>query len=624
MLTQIRKFSSSLVVKVLFIVLISSFVIWGIADVFRPGQGNDWAARVGSHEISKRDFEADYQAAVRRLQSALGADFDPATARSLGVAQSVIGQMINRALLTLEAEHLGLHASDAELKETLMQDPRLRDQQGQLDVARFRDFLQRLGRTQDAFFAELRKDIDAQALIGTVEDGVFLPEASRSLIAQHFAEARRIEYVEIKYDDMPSAAEPSESVLQEFYHTHIDQFMEPERRSAVALTINGKNFEPRIEVTEAELRATYESRKDEFGVPERRSFEQLLLADERIARDLVAQAGSDEALAAVAARGASGHGVVRVGPVARPDLPPDLAIAVFDGEANAVRLAKTPLGWHIVRVLSVEPSSIAPFETVAPGLRDELRRERVSEMVIDLGNRVDEGVARGKTLEAIADELGLGLRKIDAIDVQGRDAAGAPLADVPPKMLETIFASVKDVPSSLIEATREELFVVRVDSIQPAAPRAFADIRASVLAAWQRDQKMSAARQQADEIVKQTATATSLQTAASAKGFAFATAGPFTRRESPSDTQVPVAVIRQFLAKPAGVAAAIPSERGIFVGLGRIEQAATTNSQGALQESDLASAETALDDDVLQQFLSSLRGRFPVRVNETALQARAE
>ena len=44
MLEAIRKRAGSLVVKILFLFLVLSFVVWGIADVFRPGGGADWAA----------------------------------------------------------------------------------------------------------------------------------------------------------------------------------------------------------------------------------------------------------------------------------------------------------------------------------------------------------------------------------------------------------------------------------------------------------------------------------------------------------------------------------------------------------------------------------------------------
>ena len=53
MLETIRKYTGSFVVKLLFVILILSFGVWGVADVFRPGRGADWwLLGIGFIEIS--------------------------------------------------------------------------------------------------------------------------------------------------------------------------------------------------------------------------------------------------------------------------------------------------------------------------------------------------------------------------------------------------------------------------------------------------------------------------------------------------------------------------------------------------------------------------------------------
>ena len=57
MLEAIRKRAGSFVVKILFVILVLSFFVWGIADVFRPGSSAEWAAEVGDRKISTQALQ---------------------------------------------------------------------------------------------------------------------------------------------------------------------------------------------------------------------------------------------------------------------------------------------------------------------------------------------------------------------------------------------------------------------------------------------------------------------------------------------------------------------------------------------------------------------------------------
>ena len=77
MLEAIRKRAGSFVVKILFAILVMSFFIWGIADVFRPKGGTEWAAKVGDRKISTQALSEEYRAALSRLGSTLGSHWVP-------------------------------------------------------------------------------------------------------------------------------------------------------------------------------------------------------------------------------------------------------------------------------------------------------------------------------------------------------------------------------------------------------------------------------------------------------------------------------------------------------------------------------------------------------------------
>lgn len=89
MLEAIRKRSASFLVKLLFGLLVLSFGLWGIADVFSPGQSDNWVAEVGDVRVSAATASNEYQRELRRLNTAFG-NIDQEQARALGLPSRVL------------------------------------------------------------------------------------------------------------------------------------------------------------------------------------------------------------------------------------------------------------------------------------------------------------------------------------------------------------------------------------------------------------------------------------------------------------------------------------------------------------------------------------------------------
>lgn len=620
MIADIRKYADSLVVKVLFAVLMLSFVIWGVADVFRPRQSSGWVAKVGDREISRSEFDTELRATVRQLQQSFGGSLDAAAIQSLGISRSVLNQMINRTLIEVEAESLGLRAGDDLLRQTLIEDRRFRTADGQFNNAAFQAFVQRLGRTQEAFFNDLRRELSARALVSTVEAGVVLPKDILKTIERYFAEQRRIEAVAVRFDDMKIEATADDAALQAFYAAHGEDYRRPEYRKATVAVIDSAELAAHTKIDEAEIKSAYEERIDEFARPEQRTFRQMLFKNEAEARWAAEQLKAGRNWDDVArAPEAGAPAVATLGPIGRNGLPEDLRVAVFDQAKGAPGdPVKSSLGWHIIEVVAVEEGVTPPLAEVSEQLARQLAEEKAVDQMIDLGNRLEEAVGRGKSLEAAAEELGLTLRTFDAIDAHGSDAAGHMLPDLPPKLVQTIFASPKGVPGSLVEADRDTLFLLRVDEIQPSIVRPFEEVRDAVNAAWTRDQKEQKARDLARQIIERGGSG-SLADAAAGFGLKPVTAEPFSRLGTPPADKLPVPVIRQAMEAPAGRLLSIPTDEAVFVAVSWPLPNAEGAASDAVLDEERGKALDLLRDDVVGQYLEALRGRHPVRINQTAL-----
>lgn len=620
MLADIRKYADSIVVKILFALLMLSFVIWGVADVFRPHSSGGWVAKVGEREIGRTEFDNEMRATVRQLQQSFGESLDAAAIRSLGISRSVLNQLISRALVQAEADALGIRTGDDVLRQTLLADRRFRTPAGEFDNAALQAFIQRLGRTQAGFFDDLRTEVSARALVTSVEAGVVLPQALVHTLEAYFAEQRDLDYVAVKIDAMKVDAAADNAALQAFYEAHGEDYRRPEFRKAVAIIIAAADLAKEVKIDPADLKTAYDERINEFVRPERRTFRQMLFADEAKARWAAERLKAGHNWDEVAKSPEAGSpALATLGPISGSGLPEELRAAVFERAAGvAGEPVKSSLGWHLIEVVTIEPGTTAPLAEVSEQLSRQLAEEKANDQMIDLGNRLEEAVGRGKSLEAAAEELGLKPRTLDAIDSLGNDADGKMLGGLPPKLVQTVFSSPKGIPSSLVEADRETLFLIRVDDVQPSVLRPFADVRDAVQAAWLRDQRMQKAREMAQQLVDRSGSG-SLADAAASFGLKPAKAGPFSRLGTPPADTLPVPVIRQAMEAPAGHALSIPSDEAIYVVVSRRNAATSGDASAAVLEEERSKGLDQLRDDVVAQYLEALRARHPVRINQAVL-----
>src|SRR4030081_2982175 len=139
MLRGIRKDSSNwlgkAVMSVVMGVLIVSFGVWGIADIFK-GFGQSSLAKVGKTEISTDQFRQIYTDKLQQLGRQFGRPLTMEQARAFGLDRQVLQQTIAEAALDEEARRMGLGQSEAETMRMIYSDPNFKGLNGQVDPAR--------------------------------------------------------------------------------------------------------------------------------------------------------------------------------------------------------------------------------------------------------------------------------------------------------------------------------------------------------------------------------------------------------------------------------------------------------------------------------------------------------
>src|SRR5471032_597265 len=136
-------------------VLIISFGVWGIADIFR-GFGQSTVATVGRTEISTNEFRQLYTDRLQQLGRQFGRPLTMDQARAFGLDRQVLQQTIAEAALDEETRRLGLGQSDAETMRLIFSDPNFKGLSGNFEPARFQATIRQFGYSEQRYLAEQR------------------------------------------------------------------------------------------------------------------------------------------------------------------------------------------------------------------------------------------------------------------------------------------------------------------------------------------------------------------------------------------------------------------------------------------------------------------------------------
>jgi peptidyl-prolyl cis-trans isomerase D len=623
MLKTMRSTVGKIVTIGLFALLILSFAVWGIGDIFR-GQGADSVvAKVGDREITVAEYSRVLQQEVNRTQQMLGRSLDGDQIRDFGVAERALERLITQTSIDLLSDDLGMTVTEEQLRESIRQDPGFQGPDGQFDPSLLRNALFANNMSESMFLGVLSKSIARQQLLDAAFAGLEVPDAFAMPLYAYENETRDARYVTLFHSAFADIEDPEEVALQSFYQEQKQNFMAPEYRALTVVRITAEDLMDEVAVSEEQLREEYELRKSSFEVPETRTLTQVVLSSEEDAQALAAAAQEGKTLAA-AAEELGLPGPVDLGSVTKDELPGAVAETAFQGEAGSVvGPAASPLGFHVIRIDGVTAGSLRTFEEVRDELTRELKRGQAIDSLVTLANEFDDTIAGGASLEEAAAALALPIQSIDAVDRSGRTPDGALVEGLEPReaILTEAYQLEPGLESLLIETGDDGYFMVRVDGITPESERPLSEVRDSVIRRWKQEERARLAGELAEAIQAKAAEGLTLEAAIEAvekpEGMNLVvetTEGVARNERDQQKVPSPQFTSTLFQMEPEEVRTTVGPLAEIVVRLSAIETPEPSEDQQALD--DLRAVTLgAMQNDLGAQLLQALREEQGVSVN---------
>lgn len=583
MISAFRHFLNSWAARGFFLLLVAVFIVWGVgSDVLRMMDSSGDVATVGKIHITLDQANEAYRRQLAEVTRSLGTNIDPTPEIRRAVAAQSLQGLVVQAAMDNAAQSMDIVTPDDAVRQAITTMQAFKGPDGAFSRDVFQAVLRNNNYTEARFLDLVRNDLRQRQLIGAARAGSNSPDALTRAVFAFQRETRVAETASFAFVSAPKPDEPTDTQLTRWYENHPDLYSTREVRSFTAALLSPDTLGRDVQISDADVQAAWEASKTAYQKPEKRSVQVLLTQDQDKAIALAAiwATGADWAEMQKKAQD-DGAAAVELTSATHDEFPaPELGDAVFQAaEGTIPPPVKSALGWHVLKVTSIEAGGTQSFEQVAPTLRARLVAEKASDLIDASANKLDDTLAGGAKLTELPPDLGVATVSITC-DANGLDAEGKPA--VLPEALannDTLRAAVlaeafrmkPGDPAHLIDAPRPAqdsppaYFAVSLDTIIPPAPKPITAVAAQVRDDWTHDAVRHNREEAAAGVLAAVKAGKSLADAAAAAGVPVTTMPPVGRAAPVPG--VPAQLIEPLFTLKQGEATMVETEDGFFVAL---------------------------------------------------------
>ncbi|MBI4642962.1 MAG: SurA N-terminal domain-containing protein [Deltaproteobacteria bacterium] len=414
MLKWLRKYSRSWFIALIIGAIAVVFILWGVGGLKSPRLQE--VASVNGAPILMTAYIRQYNDLVRQYQEFAKGELTEENLKAMRLKEQALNRLIDETLLLQGGERLGIRVSNAELQEQIRNYPFFQEG-GQFNERRYQQVLARNRLNPADFEAQERQRLLMQKIIRAITSFAKVSDAELREFFQMARETVEVRYLVVSPERFLAAQRPSDPEIEKYYQEHQEQFRTPERAKVRYLLFRAQDFQEKARPTPAEVADYIKDHGEEFTrsqviqvrqllltVPpkataaERRRIEneaQALLRQVRMGADFAALAqkfSQDER-----SRDKGGD----LGAVKRGQYPPEWDKAAFSLKKGEVGLARTPKGFHLLKLEEVKEYDRLPEAEARTLASQRLLAEKSRRLAQDGANR-----ARGELNTASMAEVG--------------------------------------------------------------------------------------------------------------------------------------------------------------------------------------------------------------------------
>jgi peptidyl-prolyl cis-trans isomerase D len=416
MLGIMRKYKQSIIIKIVFTVIVLSFVgtiflVWGRGSDKGGGSAN-YAARVNGTKISIEDYQKSYYR-VRGIYEQLSrGSMTPEMEKQLGIKKIAIDNLVNAALVRDAAEQMGIKVSKDDVQKAIEAVPAFQ-KNGAFDFQQYQQVLRSNRLTPSTFEEEEEQDLMIQKARTKIQESAAVSDDD---ILQEFKKRNDrivLSFASIAPSDVRNQIKLTDQDLNSYLQAHQDRFRTPEQIAVSYCLLSPASVAAKLSLSEEEAQTYYQKNIDRYQgkggilpyeeVKGRVKADALLFKGARQAYEMAADAINKNKTGNIAAAASSlglkvtdTHLFTAAAPPAGLATETEVVKRAFATKADKLGgPVETAKGIYILKVKERQPAAVPPLARIHPQVEQAALADKAREMAAKKAEQAVADLAKG-------------------------------------------------------------------------------------------------------------------------------------------------------------------------------------------------------------------------------------
>lgn len=489
------------------IFIIPSFVVTGIYSYNRMSDSENDLATVGDTSITMMDFDNAKRQYLDNFRRQMGQSFKPNMLDTAEARASILAALISDRAISLEITSEYMNVGEADAINLVKQAPAFQ-RDGKFSTEAYQQFLNSMGKSDEQFVLELRRDLTRQMLLSAVSQTTQASNTVAQRIHDLLTEERTIRTFEIKPTAFLKSVSVTDAEAQSYYDQNKSLFAVPESVDIEYVVLSPESYK-NIKASEDDIKTFYEQNLQRFSTPEERRASHILIAVNNEKTDADAKKEADEIykqlqadpskFAQLAKSKSADPGSARqggdLGFFQKGMMVPEFDNAVFSGKkGDLVAPVKTQFGYHIIKIVDVKPAQAKPLKEVRGEIEALYQQQAaIRAFAEDAENFSNMVYEQSESLQPVAERFGLKIQTVKNVTRDFEDQL------INPNVIEALYGYdvLEDKRNSnAIEVASNTLLSARVTAHHKQTVKTFDEVKGDIVATLKNQKATEAARAQ--------------------------------------------------------------------------------------------------------------------------------
>jgi len=511
---------TKIMMMVMFLLIIPSFVLFGIDGYNRVNDADVAVAQVAGHDITQNQWDTAHKSEADRMRASMP-NLDAKFLDTPQARYATLERLVHERVLALAADKYHLSTSDARLARFLQEDPTiasLRKADGKIDMDRYRQLATNQGLTPEGFENNVRLDLSRQQIEAGLRTSGFATAAVADTALNAFFDKREIQLLNFATADYVAKITPADAELEAFYQANTALFQATEQAQVEYVVLDLDAVKKSIQLVDADVKAYYDQNVARLSGNEERRASHILIASPKDAaaeerqkaksraQELLKSVRAEPAsFAAAAKKNSQDPGSAAKGGdldfFARGSMVKPFEEAVFAMKTGAISdVVESDFGYHIILLTDIKMPKQRSFEELRAGIEADIKTQQAQRKFAEAAEMFTNLVyEQSDSLKPVADKLKLEIKTAHQLS---RQAASGKGVLTQPKFLSALFSAdsiEKKRNTEAVEVAPNQLAAGRIISYQAAKTLPLTEVKEQVRARVARQKALELAQKDGQE-----------------------------------------------------------------------------------------------------------------------------